>query len=121
MLRTFWAKLQLAISWIRRHLLFILLGVVGCFTAAAVIRRKTNRVNSIGDAISVQRAKAQVLKLKKEQSAIRVKDAAAAEQVLQLNQKIVEQHKVIAEAASGEPWEKLSDEQIRAALREAGL
>lgn len=121
MLRTFWAKLQLAISWIRRNALFLLLGAIGCFTAASVIRRKSNQVNTIGDAISVQRAKAQVLKLKKEQSAIRIKDATAAEKVLQLNQQIVEQHKVIAEATSGEPWEKLTDEQVRAALREAGL
>lgn len=120
-MKQFLTSFQIAIDWIRRHVLFILLGILGCFTAAAVIRRKTNNVNTVGDAIAVQRARAKALVLKKQQNEIERKDATKADEILKLNQAIVEQHKVIAESVRGRPWEELSDTEIRESLREAGL
>jgi hypothetical protein len=114
-------KLSLIAAFIRRHLLAIVALIIGGATAAAVLRRSTNKVSTIGDAISVQRAKVEVIKQTKIQADIERVDAGKANEILNVNQRIVEQHKVIAEAMTGEPWEKLSDAQIRAALREAGL
>lgn len=86
-----------------------------------MIRRKTNAVTTVDGALAVQRAKAKLLSLAKEQDELKARDATKVNEIFKLNGEIIAQQKVIAEATTGKDWKTLTDEELMHALKEAGL
>ncbi len=119
-------KLLKAISnagtWLRVHAGWLLLICLGAFTGAALLRRKDNQINSLKAARQVEKAKAEIKVLETKRQSIAAKDREDANEVITLSASIAAKQKEIAALHEGRhQWDDLSDEQVRAALKNAGL
>lgn len=115
------AKAALTLEWVRKHLLWLALILVGSFTAASVFRRRSNNISTMGEALDLQKAKKKIVVISEERKKLDVHDREAANKSLRLGAEITAQKKRIAEITTGQRWEELSDAEIEQALREAGL
>lgn len=110
-----------AVAWVNAHAAALLLLTLGAWTGAVLIRRKTNQVNTIASALEVERTKARVKELEAQRKALRPLDEAKANEILRISAEIERRKKRVAELHGGKPWEEMGDDEVRRALREAGL
>jgi len=108
-------------DWLKRHSMWLLLVVLGAWTGAALIRKRSSQVNTLESALAVQRSKQALQVLRKQQAKLVTSDRVVANEVLQVSAEITRHKRAIAEAHAGKGWDELSDDEVRAALREAGL
>lgn len=109
------------VEWIKAHGAFVVLMLVGAWTAAFLRVRKTNQVNTIKAAIELEKRKGQVKILHAKQRTLRATDEVKANQVLLITAEISKHQQRIAEIHSGKSWKDLTDEEINRALADAGL
>jgi len=109
------------VDWVKRHALWLFLLSVGAWTGAALLRSKRSAVETLGDALTIERAKDQIRFLKTAAEGIAAVDREKANEVLRLTNAIEQHKKTIAELYTGKPWPELSDADVLQALRDAGV
>jgi len=107
--------------WLKTHAGAAFLCLIGAWTGAFLLKRKDNHVNSIEQALELERHKAKVKSLRQQRLALRPLDRRKADEVMAVTQEIAKHHQRVAELMSGKPWGELSDEEIKRALFSAGL
>ncbi len=109
------------LSWVRTHASFLLLILLGAWTGAYLLKRKSNSIGTMEAALETERHVSAIKKLQAQRVAQRPVDQAKANQILAVTAEIAEHKRRVVELHSGKPWGELSDEDIRRALLDAGL
>jgi hypothetical protein len=108
-------------AWVRTHLGYLVLLALGAFTGAALLRSRTSRISSFEAALELERRKRQIVKLHEQRMRLSPIDTETANEILRLSAEVEKHKQRIVEMHKGVPWDGLSDQDIRAALRDAGL
>lgn len=109
------------VRWLKTNAGVAFLCMTGAWTGALLLRRKGNQVNSVEQALELERHRAKVKTLRAQRLALRPLDRRKADEVMAVTQEIAKHHQRVAELMSGKPWGELSDEEIKRALFSAGL
>lgn len=113
--------LSKAWEFLKTNAVWLLLLVVGAWTGAKLLRDKESRVIGLKSALKAEAAKKEALKLRAKREALGEIDKAKEKEAERLENFIREQDRRIAEIHTGKKWEELSNEELTAALRAAGL
>lgn len=112
---------MMIVDWLKRHFQWIILLIAGAATGAALIRRKNNAVNTVHSALLLEQSKREIARLRERNVERIVVDQQKANELLKIHNDVEQHKRAIAEIYHGKSWAEMSDAEVQAALRAAGV